>query len=83
MSFSALILMKDLSPPKLSYFLRKTGETSERNVCVRHFHKIKDTEFVRATGVKVEPTYFDHVTGKVSGKLTQAPEWETAIHKKT
>lgn len=66
--------MKDLSLPKLSYFLRKAGETSERSVCVRHFHKTKDTGFVRATGVKVEPAYFDHVAGKVSSKLTQGPE---------
>ena len=71
--------MTDQSPPKLSYFLRETGKTSERSVCVRHFHKTKDTEFVRATGVKVEPAYFDLVAGKVSGKLPQAPELDARI----
>ena len=75
--------MKTLFVPMLFYCLRKTGETSERSVCVQHFHKIKDTGFVRATGVRGEPGYFDHVAGKVSGKLTQVSEWDWAIHKKT
>ena len=49
--------MRDLSPPKFSPSLRRTGETSERSVCVRYFYKTKDTEFVWATRVKVEPAY--------------------------
>jgi Phage integrase SAM-like domain len=73
--------MLDLTHATLSYFLRATGTTSEKSVCVRHYCKTKDTEFVRTTGVKVADEYFDHETGKVSGRLTQAPEWDAKIQR--
>lgn len=65
---------------KLSYFLRKNGDATEQTVCVRHFHKTKDTEFVRTTKVKVAPAYFDTATGKIIN-LPQAPEWNATIQR--
>lgn len=66
---------------KLSYYLRKNGASIEETVMVRHYHKTKDTEFSRTTGIKVHPKYFDLDTGKVSNKLPMAPEWNADIQR--
>jgi hypothetical protein len=64
---------------KLSYLLRKNGKAVEETVCIRHFHKTKDTEFVRSVGIKVVPSYFDLATGRVSSKLSSSPEANATI----
>jgi len=66
---------------KTSFILRPTSaKSSKRAVYVKHVCRATKSEFVRATGVEVEPEYFNAKTGKVSTKRTDAPELNTTLH---
>lgn len=57
---------------KITFLLRKTSEAStEQSITVRHSHK--GSNFAKATGVSIDPIYFDAPTGKVNPKHPDAP----------
>ena len=63
---------------KITFTLRQTSEAStEQSITVRHSHKGSD--FTKATGVSLEPHYFDKQSGKVSVDHPKSPEYNETI----
>ncbi|MDO7847295.1 hypothetical protein Q5H92_13060 [Hymenobacter sp. M29] len=69
--------MTDRSPATISYYLRTTSPNAPKTICVRHYFKTKDSEFVRATGVKVADEYFDQ---EVTQPMAAGVEKPSARH---
>jgi integrase len=63
---------------KFTFLLRQTSKAStEQSITIRMSHK--GSNFAKATGVSLNPIYFDTKTGKVSTKHPKAPEYNETI----
>jgi site-specific recombinase XerD len=63
---------------KITFLLRETSKTSTvQSITVRHSHK--GSNFVKATGVSIDPIYFDIASGKVVPKHPDAPALNETI----
>ena len=63
---------------KITFLLRQTSKAStEQSITIRLSNK--GSNFAKATGVSLDPIYFDTKTGKVSTKHPKAPEHNETI----